>query len=82
MSHECILTPMKKIVDFIAKYAYIFMMVGFVGVAAGLMYVLRINNGAEGHIQTAWIISGIGLFAYAVGRIGVMLARKNRMSKK
>lgn len=69
---------MKKLIEIISKQAYVFMLAGMIIIATGVLFIMRINQGASGSIVLAWGISGVGLVLYLTGRIGIVLNRKNR----
>ncbi len=69
---------MKKLLEIISKQAYVFMLIGMVVIVAALLFIIKINQGADGNIVVAWGIGGVGLILYLTGRIGAFLKQKNR----
>jgi hypothetical protein len=64
---------MKKIIKFIPDQGHLIMLVGLVILVTGIYFHYRIYRGVSQNIMLAWGVSGFGIFAYVLGRIGVYI---------
>lgn len=70
---------MNKLLEFISKQAYLFLFAGMIIIISDVVYLMgKYYQGIPEKSVVFPIIGGVGFFLYILGRIGLVLQKKNR----